>query len=392
MGEARPLQGVTVVDMTTSYAGPTATMYLADMGADVIKVERPGDGDDVRHWGPPFRSGWSAWYASVNRSKRTIVLDVSKQDGREILDQLLDRADVFVHNLNPSKLGRLQLEPDMVRKRHPRLVYCSISGFGLAGRDRDLPGYDLIAQARSGMMSVTGEQGRSPQRMSTALTDIATGMVAAFTISAALVDQARSGRGVVIDVALFDVGLALMAPRIAAFLAGDPEPQPSGATDSVLAIYQVVQTSDRPIVVAAGNEAMWRRLCVVLGLHDLMEDPRLSSNEHRRSHRSEIVERMERVLRAAPAEEWLERFADAGIPSSLVKTLSEVVTDPHIADRSGITSVPTDGGEEFLVVNQPWRLDGKAAEHKPVRAIGADTKSVLADLGTSADSAPPGHA
>jgi crotonobetainyl-CoA:carnitine CoA-transferase CaiB-like acyl-CoA transferase len=377
----RPLAGITVVDMSTSYAGPTATMYLADMGADVIKVERPGTGDDTRQWGPPFRSGWSAWYASANRSKRSVVLDLADPRGRGLLERMLESADVFVQNLNPAKLGRLDLEPAVVQQRHPRLVYCAISGFGLDGRDRDLPGYDLIAQARSGLMSVTGERDRTPQRMSTALTDIATGMTAAFAICAALVGRNSSDCGAVIDVALLDVGMALMAPRIAAFLAGEPEPRPSGATDSVVAVYQMFETADSPIVVAAGNNAMWQRLCLALGLDELAADPRLASNEGRRAHRPEVLDRLAGVFGGKAAETWLEHLGAAGVPAALVKGLGDVVADRHVVDRSGITAVVTDDDIAFSVVNHPWRLSGQVADHGPVRALGADTVAVLESLG-----------
>jgi crotonobetainyl-CoA:carnitine CoA-transferase CaiB-like acyl-CoA transferase len=248
-----PLHGTTIVDMTTSYAGPTATMLLADMGARVVKVERPRIGDDSRHWGPPFVAGESAWFLSANRNKRSVCVNVSHPSGREVLDKLLVSADVFVQSMNPSKLTVLGIDPDAVRDRHPHLVYCALSGFGLSGPDRERPGYDLIAQARSGLMSVTGEAGRMPQRVSTALSDVVTGMVAALAIAAALRRKALTGEGTVIDVSLLDVDLALMAPRIASYLAGEPEPRPTGATDSVLAVYQSFNASDRPFVVAVGE-------------------------------------------------------------------------------------------------------------------------------------------
>ena len=200
-----PLSGVRVVDLSSSYAGPTATMYLGDMGADVIKVERPETGDDARFWGPPFVGEEAAWFLSANRNKRSVCLNISDEEGHSVLLRLLGSADVFVENLNPGKLGRLRLDPETLRSRFPRLIYCALSGFGLDGPDRDRPGYDLIAQARSGLMSVTGARGGTPQRVSTALSDIVAGMAAAFTISSALVRQQRSGEGELIDVALLDL-------------------------------------------------------------------------------------------------------------------------------------------------------------------------------------------
>ncbi len=221
-----PLSGVRVVDVSTSYAGPTATMYLGDMGADVVKVERPETGDDARLWGPPFvgneAGGESAWFLSANRNKRSVCLDLSTQEGLAALMRLLGRADVFVENINPAKLEKRGLDPGALRERFPRLIYCALSGFGLDGPDRDRPGYDLIAQARSGLMSVTGAKGGTPQRVSTALSDVVAGMVAAFAVAAALVRQQSTGEGELVDVSLLDADLALMAPRVASFLAGEP--------------------------------------------------------------------------------------------------------------------------------------------------------------------------
>src|SRR6476660_7666543 len=219
-GSSGPLHGVRVVDISSSYAAPTASMYLADMGADVIKVEPPR-GDDARGWGPPFLNGEAAWFLSVNRNKRSLCLDIREETGREILFQLLESADVFVENLNPAKLEKHGLSLSGLRARFPHLVICAFSGFGLDGPDAALPGYDLIAQARSGMMSVTGDDG-IPQRVSTALSDVASGTVAAFAIAAALVRQQQTGEGEIVDNALLEADLALMSPRVASFLAGDP--------------------------------------------------------------------------------------------------------------------------------------------------------------------------
>jgi len=376
-----PLRGVTVVDMTTSYAGPTATMYLADMGADVIKVERPGLGDDCRAWGPPFRDRWSAWYVSANRNKRSICLDISIDEGRALLDRLLAQADVFVESLNPNKLRGLRVHPEQIRVRHPHLIYCALSGFGLTGEDQALPGYDLIAQARSGLMSVTGEAGGMPQRVSTALSDIVTGITAAFAISAALVGRGSSPRGQTIDVSLLDVDLALMAPRIAAFLAGDPEPRPSGATDSVLAIYQTFETVDRPIAVAVGNDQMWQKLCTVVDLAELGADPRFQTNEGRREHRGELVAKLQSVLASKTAAEWVSRLAAAGVPASPINFLSDVVNDPHVRSRNSLTTIDIDGVGPFSVVNHPWRLDGGTTAHRAPKRLGEDTNEVLRWVG-----------
>jgi crotonobetainyl-CoA:carnitine CoA-transferase CaiB-like acyl-CoA transferase len=373
-----PLAGIRVVDLSTSYAGPTGTMYLADMGADVIKVERPGHGDDARAWGPPFRGADSAWFHSANRGKRSIAINLRGDGGRRVLDRLLEKADVLVENFNPAKLASLDLAPEAVRDRHPHLVYCAISGFGLTGPDSGLPGYDLVAQARSGLMSVTGAAGGTPQRVSTALSDIVTGLMAAFTITAALRERDRTGTGRLVEVSLFDTDLALMAPRIAAFLAGEPEPRPSGGTDSVLAVYQAFETSDRPIVVAVGSDAIWRRFCSVTGLDDLAADPSLADNAGRRAARPRILPLIAERLAGRPAAHWLATFAEAGVPAAPIRSLSEVVDDPHVKAREAIQSLPTEEGTVDVVAS-PWRMEPRPALPGPltVGPVGGHTARIL---------------
>lgn len=371
------------MDLSTSYAGPTATMYLGDMGADVVKVERPETGDDARYWGPPFVGEEAAWFLSANRNKRSVCLDISSEEGREALMRLLDGADVFVENLNPGKLERRGLDPETIRARFPRLIYCALSGFGLDGPDRDRPGYDLIAQARSGLMSVTGEIGGTPQRVSTALSDIVTGMAAAFAVASALVRQQRTGEGELVDVSLLEADLALMAPRIASYLAGEPEPRPSGGTDSVLAVYQPFETADRPIVIAVGNDKMWVRFCEALELEDLAEDPGLATNAGRRKRRGEVIEKVQERLLKHPAEYWLERLGEAAVPCQAIQFLSEVVRDSQVEARRAIieTEHPTAG--TVRTVGSPWRLgsNGKQPDHRLAPVLGADTRVVLGEAG-----------
>jgi crotonobetainyl-CoA:carnitine CoA-transferase CaiB-like acyl-CoA transferase len=377
-----PLEGIRVIDISTSYAGPTATMYLGDMGADVVKVERPGTGDDARAWGPPFLGGESAWFLSANRNKRSICIDLASDDGRELLLRLVDDADVFVENLNPGKLRRLGLHPDDVRARCPRLVYCALSGFGLDGPDHDRPGYDLIAQARSGLMSVTGAAGGMPQRVSTALSDVVAGMVSAFAISAALVRRERTGEGELVDVSLLEGDLALMAPRVAAFAAGDAEPRPSGGTDSVLSVYQPFPTADDPIVLAVGNDRMWLRCCEVLGLDDLAADPELATNAGRRDRRPAVIAAVAGRLAARPAREWLERFAAAGVPCQPVQHLSDVVADPQLLARGAIGDQEHPAAGRYRAVRAPWVLGSTGrGPNQPPPVLGAHTAEVLAEAG-----------
>jgi crotonobetainyl-CoA:carnitine CoA-transferase CaiB-like acyl-CoA transferase len=379
-----PLTGLRVVDMTTSYAGPTAAMYLADLGATVIKVERPGYGDDARHWGPPFVDGTSAWFASANRNKKSVVVDLGSVSGRQVLLRLLDTADVFLQNTNPAKLVRLGIDGETLRQRNPRLIYCALSGFGLDGPDSNLPGYDLVAQARSGLMSVTGEKGGSPQRVSTALSDVVTGMCAAIAINAAAVRQARTGEGEIIDVSLLDTDLALMAPRIASFHAGEPEPAPSGGTDSVLAVYQPFETADRSIVIAIGNDAMWQRFCTVIDLPELAKDISLADNAGRREHRARITAIVAQRLVTRTATDWLRLLGEVDVPAALVQTLSEVVKDPQVVARGALMPVPDSAGE-LVTVHSPFRLASGSPRNERFPDLGADTREVLLELGYRPD-------
>lgn len=379
-----PLRGIRVVDLSTSYAGPTATMYLGDLGADVVKVERPG-GDDARAWGPPFVDGEAAWFLAANRNKRSVCLDIRRPAGRLLLDRLLASADVLVASLNPCKLERLALAPERVRTTHPHLVYCAISGFGLTGPQADRPGYDLIAQARSGLMSVTGHRGGRPQRVSTALSDIVAGTNAALAICAALVRRQRGGGGDLVDVALLEADLGLMAPRIASYLAGEPEPRPSGGTDSVLAVYQAFDTADRPIVLAVGNDAMWGRLCRALGLDALADDPRWATNADRRARREELCEALQRRLRERPAAHWTALLGAAAVPCEPVQSLGEVVADRQVRARGAIADHPHPGGGAFAAVRAPFVLhDTEFACTAPPR-VGEHTREVLREAGIAAE-------
>ena len=375
-----PLVGIKVVDASSSYAGPTAAMYLADLGASVIKLERPA-GDDTRTWGPPFVDGSSAWFASANRNKRSIALDLKSTAGAQVFEKLLEHADVLIGNVNPAKLGGLGLDPSDVRRRHPRLVYCALSGLGLNGPDSGLPGYDLVAQARSGLMSVTGAAGGQPQRVSTALSDVVTGMAAALAVCAAVVNQQATGQGDLVDVSLLDSDLALMAPRIASFMAGESEPAPSGGTDSVLAVYQVFPTSDRDIVVAIGNDAIWGRFCRTIGLGELATDDRLQNNAGRREHRAELIAAISERLVTGTAASWLQAFGAAGVPGSLVKRLSEVTEDPQVVSRGSLLPVPSSDGR-LVSLRPPFRLASQAeARNERFPELGEHSREVLAECG-----------
>ncbi len=360
-----PLHGVTVVDISSSYAAPTTSMYLGDMGADVMKIEPPR-GDDARGWGPPFVNGEAAWFLSVSRNKRSLCLDIRSERGREVLYRLLKTADVFIENLNPSKLEAHGLGLADLRARFPHLVICGLSGFGLDGPDAALPGYDLIAQARSGLMSVTGVDG-VPQRVSTALSDVAAGTVAAFAVAAALVRQRTTGQGEIVDISLLEADLAFMSPRIASFLAGAEEPRPCGGMDSVIAVYQSFATTDRAIVVACGNDRLWQRACRALGLDELAEDATLATNAQRSSRREEVVDAFSDVLASMTSEKALQVLQEAGVPCALINHLSEVVSDPQVVARQAIVEQRHPVAGSFRSVAAPWRLGSEDSRTPTLR-------------------------
>ncbi|MFX0574423.1 CaiB/BaiF CoA transferase family protein [Nocardia nepalensis] len=379
---AMPLSGVRVVDISSSYAAPTTSMYLADMGADVVKVE-PIRGDDARGWGPPFLNGEAVWFLSVNRNKRSICLDITTPTGHATLMKLLESADVFVENMSPAKLAKHGLALDTLAQRFPSLVICALSGYGLDGPDSALPGYDLIAQARSGLMSVTGPVGGTPQRVSTALSDVAAGTIAAFAVSSALVRQRTTGVGEIIDVSLLESDLAFLSPRIASYLAGEPEPRPSGGTDSVVAIYQSFDTADRPIVVAVGNDRHWLSACQVLGLEHLSMQSDLATNAGRRDRRLEIVGLFQDVLSTVTADDALTMLQSVGVPCSRIQHLSEVVVDLQVVARRGIVKQDHPVAGPFESVASPWKLasDPLARTNAtPAPLRGQHTREVLAEL------------
>jgi crotonobetainyl-CoA:carnitine CoA-transferase CaiB-like acyl-CoA transferase len=377
-----PLHGIRVVDIASSYAAPTASMYLADMGADVIKIE-PLRGDDARGWGPPFLNGEAAWFLSVNRNKRSLCLDLRSDAGRDLLFELLATADVFIENIVPTKLEKHGLGLEQLRERFPQLVICAFSGFGLDGPDASLPGYDLIAQARSGLMSVTGADG-VPQRVSTALSDVAAGTVAAFAIAAALVRQQRSGEGEIVDVSLLEADLALMAPRIASFLAGDPEPKPCAGADSVVAVYQSMRTADRTIVVALGNDNHWQRACAALGLDHLAKRDELASNAGRRAYRSEVVAAFQERLEVMPSAEVLKLLQEVGVPCAAINFLSEVVSDPQVEARRAIVDYQHPVAGAYRAVGAPWRLTSDPEDRRarlPAPLRGEHGREVMREIG-----------
>ena len=384
---AGPLAGLRIVDLTRVLAGPYCTMVLADLGAQVIKVEAPG-GDDARGIGP-FVGGRSAYFESLNRGKRSIALDLKQADDREVFDKLLARADVLVENFRPGAMERLGYGFAALHARHPRLVMASTSGFGHTGPYASRPAYDIVVQAMGGIMSLTGHPGGAPARVGTSIGDIAAGLFTAIGIQAALLERERTGRGRHVDVSMLDCQVAILENAIARFSATGEVPGPLGTRHPSITPFQALATRDGHLVVAAGNDALFAKLCRALGRESLPEDPRFASNDLRTRHHDALVPLLEAALRVATTADWLARLGEAGIPCGPLNDVRQVMADPQIAARNMIVSAEPTASQTLAMAGNPIKLSGVA--DPPVRpaapALDADREAILAELSAEQDGA-----
>lgn len=373
----RLLEDVTVIDLTTSVAGPYATQLLADMGAGVIKIEKKLGGDDSRAWGPPFLRGDSLWHMSVNRNKQSVMLDINCEEGRAVLHGLLAKADVLVVNLGTRVQQKLGIDFNQLSEKYPRLIHVSLTGFGLLGNRGDLPCYDLIAEGYSGVMDMTGEPENGPQKIGTPAADLLAGQDAAMAALAALYERQRTGRGKQIDISMVRSMTRFMAPRIVPLLGSGDVMRRSGGRDSVIAIYQVFETADHPITLGLGNDAIWGRFWKAVGDSAFGANPSYVTNAARRGRREEIVERIAAILRGKGRDNWLALFTKERIPSGPINSLDEVVRDPHLLEEGFFYAADTDCGR-VPQVGLGIAFDGKLAVHRmPPPTLGQHTQSVL---------------
>jgi len=374
-----PLRDILVLDLSRVLSGPYCTMLLADMGARVVKVEQPGAGDETRAWGPPFLGGESAYFLSVNRNKQSITLNLKHPDAAALAARLAERADVLVENFRPGTLDRFGLGYAALAARNPRLVYCSISGFGQDGPSRDLPGYDMVIQAEGGLMHITGPAEGPGFRLGVAVADILTGVLAAQGITLALLARQQSGRGQLVDVAMLDSVAALLSYQAGLQFAGQ-EPRRLGNRHPTIAPYDSFPTADGELVLAVGNDEQWRRFCTAAGLDALADDPRFATNPDRvreyEALRSTIVPR----LRSATTAEWVDRLRRADVPCGAVRAVGEVLADPQLASREMIARMEHPSAGEIGVLGVPIKLSATPGTLRtPPPTLGEHTGTVLRD-------------
>jgi crotonobetainyl-CoA:carnitine CoA-transferase CaiB-like acyl-CoA transferase len=374
----QPLRGVRVVDLSRVLAGPYCTMVLADLGADVVKVERPQGGDETRSWGPPFADGESAYYLSVNRGKRSCAIDLSQPEGRELALELCSGADAVIENFKVGGADRLGVGYEAVRQRNPKVVYCSITGFGSTRRPVGRPGYDFVAQAESGLMSITGPADGPPYKVGVALVDVLAGLHAATAILAGL----HGGEGARIEVPLLDSGLAGTVNVAQNALVTGAEPSRFGNAHPNIVPYETFDTASGQIAIAAANDGLFRALCGVLGLEELAE--RLPTNPERVEHRAELIPLLGERLLQRPADDWIEALDAAGVPVGKVRTVPDALSAAADAGRPATVTVdhPTAGPLD-LVASPIWGPTSSAPSPPPL--LGEHTREVLSELGRSAE-------
>ena len=377
-----PLAGITVLDLTRVLSGPYCTMVLGDLGARVIKVEHPGKGDDTRHWGPPFLGDESAYFLSINRNKESVTLDFKHPDGRAVLERLIDRADVFVENFKPGTLDRAGFGWDAVHPRWPRLVYASISGYGQTGPRRSEAGYDAVIQAEGGLMSVTGESDGPAYRLGVAISDIVAGLFTAQGIMAALFARQATGEGQRVDIGMLDTTAALLTYQAGNYFASGHAPRRLGNRHPTIAPYETFPTADGEIVIAVGNDAIWRRFCPAIGRPELAEDPRFRTNKDRLAHYGELRSLLEAVMAARTRADWTERFHAASVPCGSVRDVAEVLADPHLQARDMIGTLEHATLGPVRVMGTPIKLSQTPGSLRtPPPTLGQHTAAVLGELG-----------
>lgn len=378
------LDGIRIIDLTQALAGPYCTKLLGDFGADVIKIERPGSGDQSRAWGPPFVEEESVYFMGTNYNKRSVTLNLKAEAGQAVLHRLIETADVLIHNVpRAGSRQRLGIDADTVMARNPHIVWVSISGFGLSGPDAEKPGYDVIAQAMSGTMGLTGEPEQGPVRFPTPMADITTGLYATIAIIGALYERRRSGEGQVVDLALLDSQITWLANVASAYLATGEPPQKRGNTHPNIAPYQPFEAADGWFILAAGTERHWQRLLEVLDAEErLGQDPRFATNADRVEHREALERALQRYFRGRSVTDWIGALEEAGIPCGPIHRPEQALTYPQILARDMVLEMEHPSAGTVRVLGNPIKMSrSQPALNRPAPRLGEHTDEILQGLG-----------
>jgi formyl-CoA transferase/CoA:oxalate CoA-transferase len=377
-----PLDGIRVLDLSRVLTGPFCSMLLGDLGAEIVKIEIPKTGDDTRQWGPPFIRGESAYFLSINRNKKSVTLDLSRERGREILYALAEECDVLLENFRPGVTERLQVDYPRLAEKNPRLIYCSISSYGYTGPYRDKLAYDIVLQAMGGLMGITGEPGRPPVRIGVALSDIGAGMYAAIAILAALAARARTGKGQWIDVSLLDSTVSWMTYMAAYYFATGKSPERSGSAHPTIVPYQCFKTQDNEFVaLAVGNDKLFQNFCRAINKENLADDPRFSTNPSRVTNREQLIPLLEEVFAQKSRDEWLRVLAKAEVPAGAVYSMHDVFSDPQVLYRKMLVRIGHPTAGEISQIGIPMTFSVTNAEiRSPPPLLGEHVDDVLGKI------------
>ena len=379
---AGALDGYRVLDLSRILSGPYCTMVLGDFGAEVIKVERPGSGDDTRQWGPPFVAGESAYYLSINRNKRSITVDLGQEAGREIIYALARVSDVVIENFRPGTAERIGVGYERLCQENPRLVYCSISGFGQDGPYRDRPGYDALAQAMSGMMALTGDPDGPPTKHGMSIADIGAGLWAALAIVAALLARERTGEGQFIDVSLLDAQLSWLTYAAGSYFATGEDPARYGSAHPSIVPYQPFATADGYLMLAVGNDRLWQQFCEVADQPELATRAGCATSAERVLNREAVISLVAEIMRQRTTAEWMALLEEAGIPAGPINTVAQALTDPHVRAREMVVTLDHPTAGAVTMTGNPAKFSatpGAARSAPPL--LGEHTDEILRSLG-----------
>ena len=375
-----PLAGIRVLDLTRVLAGPFCSMILGDMGAEIIKVEEPGKGDDTRGW-PPFSGGEATYFLSVNRNKKSLTLNMKAPDGQAILRRLVAKADVVLENFRPGTMERLGFGYDALRKLNPRLIYCAISGFGESGPEASRPGYDLIVQGESGVMDLTGFADGPPVKVGNSVADLVSGMAAAHGVTLALLSRARTGKGQKVEIGMLDVMASLLTYQAGLYWNGGGQPARRGNQHPSIVPYEVFQAQDAYMTLGVANNSLFDRMCRAIGREELAKDPRFDSEASRVTNREVLVPLLNSIFSTRPASDWLKRLDEAGVPAGRIKTVAEVCDSEHLRARGMFVSLNHPKAGAVTAMGVPIRLwDTPGAAQAPAPLLGQHTDEILTGL------------